>query len=1428
MEETSLEAAIGWLVQAIYAGLLVGGELDGWIRRAGLADDIERLRSEVEGVEMVVSAVKRRAIGNQPLARSLARIRELLYGAEDLVDELHYWRLQQQLELEGGTRHDLDETDAHGSLQVERSTGSSSVGGLRSESWGHFDIEEFVENGGPVKAICKHCRAVVVCTTDKGTPILRKHLKSKSCKKKRGASDPSSTGDATASATSTATDGISSTRNMRGSEVEEPKHGTRSDTYTWDKVTFSNRIKDITHQLQGIRGDVRAALMILGSDSSASSNHHVEHPHRRTSSLVQGKVYGRDYEKAEIIRLIKGHKLSSSVTVLTVLGIGGVGKTTLAQLVYNDPSVESQFDHRIWISVSNKFDETRISREMLDFVSQGTHEGLYSFARLQEVLRGYVKSKRVLLVLDDVWDDMNDCQWNQLLAPFKSDNAKGNIILVTTRKPSVAKRRGTVEPIKLHGLKEDDFWILFKACVFGDENYEVKGSLRTLAWQIIEKLKGNPLAAETAGALLRQHLTSEHWSNILKNEDWKSLQLRRGIMPTLKLCYDQLPYHLQQCFSYCAIFPCNYRFLAEEIVRIWISQGFLKCSHSGMRLDEIGRLYLTNLVNLGFFQQIEGGYSSNNQTTYVMCGLMHDFARVISRAECATLDALQCNEISSTVLHLSIVTGRVYWYDEKFQQILRNTLKKVKNLRSLVLIGQYDSQLFQQVFEKAHNLRLLQVSATAGSHSFLCGLVNPTHLRYLNLQDAHVWPGDLPQVLSKFLHLQVLEVGLCRDTSFTLERMVNLEDCGERLIFPSLERLPFLTTFKLSNLRKIREVSVPSLQELILVEMPELERCTCTSLGDLNSSLRVLEIRSCPALKVFDLFEKGHNFVEQPSLYEGHNYETGWKLWLPGLRVLTVINCPHLLMPCLLPHSTNVSRLHIDGVPTLLKMEGSSTENLEISPNSRSGENSDETVRLDGKILAFHNWGDLKSLSISCCGNLTSISFRSLNQLFSLSDLRIVGCRKLFSSDVRPEVTDEYATGAYRFGLRCLRSLYISSSGITGKWLSLMLQHAQILKELFLNDCPQFTQLQIEEEENSQPNFISAPEASSSWGPDGLLCIPLNLTSSLEKIAISRSPYLRFYGNKEDFAGFTSLQELIIRCCPGLLSSLAHNEGNDVQANRTWLLPQPLGQVVISNYDHKTLSLCFMGNLTCLRKLEVLESPGLESLQLHSCTSLEDLRIRECKQLATVKGMQSLVNLMNLEVQENPSLVSLQLHSCKSLEDLRIEKCESLIALEGLQSLVNLRNLALLNSPGLPPYLERLLGHYELCPRLESLHIDDLSLLNMSLCKGLTCLQCLRLEKLERGGTRLTDEQERALLLLRSLQNLEFQDCLNLVHLPARLHSLPSLKTLMIVCCEDIPRLPKKGLPSSLERLVIYDCSTELRKQCESLTRGKLRVTMND
>jgi hypothetical protein len=96
-EDASLEPAIAWLVQTILATLLVD-KLDTWIRQAGFGDDIERLKSEIRRVGMVISAVKGRAIGNEPLAQSLAILKELLYDADDVVDELDYYRLQQQVQ----------------------------------------------------------------------------------------------------------------------------------------------------------------------------------------------------------------------------------------------------------------------------------------------------------------------------------------------------------------------------------------------------------------------------------------------------------------------------------------------------------------------------------------------------------------------------------------------------------------------------------------------------------------------------------------------------------------------------------------------------------------------------------------------------------------------------------------------------------------------------------------------------------------------------------------------------------------------------------------------------------------------------------------------------------------------------------------------------------------------------------------------------------------------------------------------------------------------------------------------------------------------------------------------------------------------------------------------------------------------------------
>jgi Leucine-rich repeat (LRR) protein len=249
------------------------------------------------------------------------------------------------------------------------------------------------------------------------------------------------------------------------------------------------------------------------------------------------------------------------------------------------------------------------------------------------------------------------------------------------------------------------------------------------------------------------------------------------------------------------------------------------------------------------------------------------------------------------------------------------------------------------------------------------------------------------------------------------------------------------------------------------------------------------------------------------------------------------------------------------------------------------------------------------------------------------------------------------------------------------------------------------------------------------------------------------------------------------------------------------------------------------GDFTFLKELMLRGNSGLESLELRSCTALESLEIDDCASLATLEG--NFTCLRKLDLLDNPRLKSLELHFCTALEDLRIQLCESLDTLEDFRSLTGLRYLDVSGGcPGVAPYLERLTSQgYELCAGLERLHTDDYSFLTTSFCKCLTSLQRLGLREV----TELTDERERALQLLTSLQELQFINC-SLAGLPVGLHSLSSLKRLDIRYCRGISMLPEKGLPPSLEQLDIFLCSEGLSDECRTLAtrRSKPRVRIDE
>ncbi|KAI4965264.1 hypothetical protein ZWY2020_054921 [Hordeum vulgare] len=217
-----VDAAIGWLVQTIL-GSYFTEQIEAWTREIGLAEDVEKLKFEMRNVEMVLAAAEGRRIENKPLASSLDFLKELLYDSEDVMDELDYYRLQQQIEKvtwgDPGRMHEAERVD-------ERSRGrdanipSTSGGKKWYKAWGDFDITE-ENNEKPVKAKFKHCQKAVNCGSHRGMPILHNHVRSEGCKNLRAsehALNSSSTCDATANAASVVI-GDSFSRKRRRDEV---------------------------------------------------------------------------------------------------------------------------------------------------------------------------------------------------------------------------------------------------------------------------------------------------------------------------------------------------------------------------------------------------------------------------------------------------------------------------------------------------------------------------------------------------------------------------------------------------------------------------------------------------------------------------------------------------------------------------------------------------------------------------------------------------------------------------------------------------------------------------------------------------------------------------------------------------------------------------------------------------------------------------------------------------------------------------------------------------------------------------------------------------------------------------------------------------------------------------------------------------------
>ncbi|KAB5532279.1 hypothetical protein DKX38_018949 [Salix brachista] len=271
-----------------------------------------------------------------------------------------------------------------------------------------------------------------------------------------------------------------------------------------------------------------------------------ELPRLSSTSLVDdSSVCGRDDEKKIVVSklLAESSQGARDVDVISLVGLGGIGKTTLAQLAFNDAEVTDHFEKKIWVCVSEPFDEVRIAKSILEQL-EGSTPNLAGLQSLLQRVSQSIDGIRVLLVLDDVWTE-DHRQWERL-KPSLAGCARGSRILVTTRKGAVAKMMGTNHRIDIKTLSDDACRSIFNHVAFHERSKDECERLTDIGNKIANKCKGLPLVAKVLGALMQSKRTREEWEDVLSSELWRldevdKDQVEKKIFQPLLLSYYDLP-----------------------------------------------------------------------------------------------------------------------------------------------------------------------------------------------------------------------------------------------------------------------------------------------------------------------------------------------------------------------------------------------------------------------------------------------------------------------------------------------------------------------------------------------------------------------------------------------------------------------------------------------------------------------------------------------------------------------------------------------------------------------------------------------------------------------------------------------------------------------------------------------------------------------
>ncbi|XP_037451519.1 putative disease resistance protein RGA3 [Triticum dicoccoides] len=1347
-----MEAAVGaanWLLGKLLIKLSDDFVAE-FVASSELGHNFESIKLRLQYTLGLLHAAQGRDMTKSPnpgLQGMLAKLSKKADEAEDLLDEIHYFIIQDKLD---GTSEATVEDDP--SPQI----GDVLRGHARD---GRHAIRHIIGNW----LLCCYC-------------------------------SPTQDDDSASAAASNPRNAAMSSSGNDGRPV---------DKLPFSRVAMSTKIKSVIEEMIPICEFVSDLLKIPNHSSTITSTSITLKRPTTGSTPTQDKLFGRSAIFEQTVNALTGGMYhTETLSVLPLVGPGGIGKTAFSQHLYNDERIVGHFTVRVWICVSTDFDVLNLNRQILrciPAIEKQEHKCTIETANLDQLQKSIaerLKSKRFLIVLDDIWKCNNESDWNNLLAPFKKGDAKGSMVLVTTRFPSIAHFVKTTDPIELHGLEPNDIFEFFKACIFGHSKLgHYENDLIDVGRDIAKKLKGSPLAANTVGRLLKKNLSLEYWLGVLEKNEWQNTKYDDDIMPSLKISYDYLPFLLKKCFSYCALFPEDYKFYNLEITSFLTAIGILDSS------CQDDKNYLEELVDNGFLMK---GSESYYGQYYVMHDLMHELSRNVSAQECFNIksSSFSADDVPQSVQHLSITIENIY--DDNFEEEMERMkgIIDIGNLRTLMIFGLYEERIAnvcRDTFEELRGLRVLYI-AMNNPESLPKSFPKLIHLQYLKIRSLNSLEElTLPSTLSRFYHLKFLDLKewygspkLPNDIC----RLVNL--CHFHSSYGLHSNIPEVG--KMKCLQELEEFCVK--KESIgfeLRELGELEKLggkLCISNLETVVSKReasVAKLKNKKNLKELRLvWSTEHQTIDDdvldglqphPNLRELYIINAGvapCPRWLCGdictkrLETLYLEGLSWCTLPALeqLPHLTsltlrNIARMRMFG-PGFSGVTERSFMNLKTIVFKDMPELEEWVGEPKSNLFSR-----LERIKLEGCPLLYSFPFLECSGCFTnLCELDIIGCPKLSQFPAMPQTSTLSYIHVQERGPRNLfyTEKYLHIHGYNS---ALIFHNMHNVEVIVITDFSQtlLSNLQMQ-------NSLRCLELSVELAGSVVLHSVQNLR--LEGLSITGETFSKV------LKCFPALSQLTVIQCKSLelpvvggLSALKMLEsfiGSDCgKMFSRW----PMEEVSGGAHAIKPFP-------SSLRGLAISSESSMKSMGLLSnLTSLTNLRLTDCEEL-TMDGFNPLITV-----------------NLKKLTVYGMDREQGRISIAG-DMLTEIAESKLMHA-----------GSFQ----LEEFLVDSVSaVLTAPICTHLaTTLHILRF-LFDQSVKSFTEEQEKALMLLTSLQRLQFQHCMNLQSLPQGLHRLSSLKILEIFGCHEIQCMPpKEGLPTSLETLHVEYCSTKLTEQAKKL-----------